>query len=58
MTMYINVKILYNGFLIAVFCHNMMNMVAKELVFGEWRLDIGTTQLFFLMNILSGFPAF
>ena len=36
-----------NGFLIAVFCHNMMNMVAKEFVFGEWRLDIGTTQLFF-----------
>ena len=30
-----------NGFLIAVFCHNMMNMVAKEFVFGEnggWTL--------------------
>ena len=44
--MYINVKFC-NGFLIAVFCHNMMNMVAKEFVFGEWSLDIGTTQLFF-----------
>ena len=36
----------FNGFLIAVFCNDMMNMVAKIICLGEWRLGIGTTQLF------------
>ena len=34
----------------------MMNMVAKKIVLWEWRLDIGTTQLFFI-DIFNGFSS-
>ena len=38
MTICINVKF-FNGFLIAVFCHDIMNMVAKIICFV--RMEVG-----------------